>query len=126
MQATNVVNLAAVRKGREPRKPRLDDVSFVVKKKEGRKRMCGYNHWNVTRTGNYSEDIERGRDFAVEYMTFLGRAAFPLQWIVEDMPRTREEGRSGVEVGFLSALTDAVVLGGHYLAEHHYELRTAP
>jgi hypothetical protein len=108
----NVISLAAVRKTREPRKPRLDDVSFVVAKKEGRKRMCGFNHWNVTRTGNYTEDIERGRQLAVEYLAFLDRSAFPLQWIVVDMPRTREEGYSGVEVGFLSTLTLTLRIGG--------------
>ena len=117
--ATNVVNLAAVRKAREPRPARLDECSFVVARKEGRKRKCGWNHWNVTCTGRYSEDCETGKKLAVEYLEFRRQRAggFLLNWIVADMPRTREEGFGGVEIGFLATVGDYASLGRCVMAE---------
>ena len=63
--------------------------TFRMVIKEGRKLM-GCSFWVVTPSGNYTADCETGKKLAIEYLEFIRRAAFPLQWIVFDMPREAE------------------------------------
>lgn len=115
----NVVRLDAYKKSHLPPKvvaPHPTDCSFVRVIKEGRKTM-GCNFWTVSPSGNYSADCKTGNALALEYLKFLTKSAFPLQWIVFDMPREA----TGIEVGFLGVVTRAAALGasvaGDYLPE---------
>ena len=118
----NVIRLDAFKKSRQPPKPvtpHPTDCSFVKVIKEGRKLM-GCNFWVVSPSGNYTEDCATGRKLALEYLQFIRRAALPLQWIVFDMPRQAE--RTGIEVGFLSAVTKAATLGAYQAGDMLSEL----
>jgi hypothetical protein len=116
----NVVSLAAVRKAQERPVRRLDELSFIVRRKEGRKRMCGYDHWHVAQTGNgYSADYQLGKELALEYLAFAQRGFCFLGWIVADMPREL----TGIEQGFLRTVGDAAAIGV-YVAGTEWSQRT--
>lgn len=55
-----------------PDAPRADHLSFVVRNTPDRP-GGGFNYWNVQPTGRYSEDCERGRELAAEYLAFMAR-----------------------------------------------------
>ena len=96
------------------------DLSFVKRRIEGRKRGCGLNYWAVTPSGDYVADCNTGRALALEYLGFVSKSAFPLQFIVLDMPRG--EGRSGIEIGFLSAVSRAAMLGAYVFRDRLEEV----
>jgi hypothetical protein len=116
----NVVRLDAYKKSRLPPKvvaPKLSDLSFV---KQGRKRGDGYRCWVVEPSGNYGANCKTGNALALEYLKFLTKAAFPLQWIEFEMPREAE--RTGIEVGFLGVVTRAAALVALAVGDHLPEL----
>ena len=114
----SVVRLDAYKKSLLPPKvvtPHPTDCSFVRVIKEGRKVM-GCKFWVVSPSGNYTDDCRTGRQLALEYLKFLTKSAFPLQWIVFDMPRDAD--RTGIEVGFLSIVTRAALCGALFAGDH--------
>jgi hypothetical protein len=117
-----VINLREVRKAREPEQASPTELSFVVDRKNGRKRLprC---FWNVQPTRRYSADLKTGRHLALEYLRFCQRGNVPLAWIIMDMPR--QEDRSGIDIGFLSVVGDvaasAVKVFGMDKLELHVE-----
>ena len=104
--------------------PSSDALSFVRRRKEGRKRGCGYDYWAVTPSGNYGDDCATGRQLAQEYLAFIGKwpangNSTLLTCIVRGMIDQGKNGGawSGLHVGFLSgvnshAMTMAATMSG--------------
>ena len=97
--------------------PREDELSFVTWRREGRKRMGGYNYWTVAPTGRHGDDCETGHRLAEEYLAFIGKCPTNgnhtlLTCIVRDMIDQASKGApwSGVHVGFLAGVN------GHAMA----------
>jgi hypothetical protein len=78
--------------------------------------------WNVAPTGNYTEDYETGRSYAMPLLPLMLRNAGPpiLSHILGDMINVvsrrrggmyRHEKLSGIEIGFMRGLGDLIVCG---------------
>ena len=103
------------RKSASPKRPSVAGLSFVAScdgktlpKPIGD--QCGRCFWNVTATGDYTQDCDTGVRLALEYLAFEEAAVESgghLQMIVEDMPRAL----TGVEVGFLQMVSFAAGAG---------------
>ncbi|MCW1381513.1 hypothetical protein OLX02_01620 [Novosphingobium sp. KCTC 2891] len=63
------------------------------------------SHWNPERTGDYAVDCATGRNYAGQFAAMMrdGGNESLLPWIIRAMPRGQE--MSGVEIGFLTALS---------------------
>ena len=117
---TNVVQLRPGRDGREiPH--HADTLSFMERRKP---RGSGVNNWNITATGQYSQDCETGRELAREYLAYIGQYptvgnATLLGCIVRDMvKRVDDSGRlSGVEIGFLAEINRAAMTLAAYVPQ---------
>jgi len=57
--------------------------------------------------GEVCIDCETGRRLGVEYLKYCQRAAMPLGWVVDSMPREL----TGIEIGFLRKIGQAAALG---------------
>jgi hypothetical protein len=102
----------------EPMPPLADALSFVVRRTPNAE-GGGFNYWNVQRTGAYVTDRRMGRALGEEFVEFLGRYptlanAGLLGLIVNDIRANSPDATrlGGVEIGFLSAIGDAVLNWG--------------
>ena len=95
--------------------PGVDDLSFVASR-DGKTlpKPIGDQpyrcFWNVTATGDYTQDCDTGERLALEYLAFEEAAVEGpghLQMIVKHMPRAF----TGVEVGFLQMVSFAAGAG---------------
>ena len=88
-----------------------------IKKSEVKEKGQLRNFWSVSPTGDYTEDCITGAEYALTFLECLktnpDKYNVPLQWIIFDMPKDRAEGRSGIEVGFLSVLSEALLSGAY-------------
>lgn len=89
---------------------------MTVKTPEG----SGVDFWTPTSTGNYSADCEKGGRLGRRFVEFVG--AHPTQgnkhlltWIVLDMIR-RGDADTGLVVGFMRAVGDAMLIGAKLVA----------
>lgn len=90
------------------------DLSFV------RRLKGGCNFGAIKPTGQYGNDCLTGKKLAYEYLEFLATGrAFPLQWILEDM---RHQQHNGIEVGFLSTVTNVAAFGAHIAGDRLREI----
>jgi len=82
---------------------------FVTDRRQGRKTVRSF--WDVRPNGDYGDECLMGQAYALEALQYMMMTGFTplLTWIVMDMPRESE--RTGIEVGFLSTISDYAVLG---------------
>ncbi len=93
----------------------MNDLSFMCRMPNGK----GMHYWNVEPTGNYPNDCQRGRELAIEYLTYLG--AHPtygnmalLGSIVVAMIESAPE--KGLVIGFMGAVNEYAAASARLLA----------
>lgn len=97
-----------------------DDLPFMQTRP---KRTGGIDYWQISPTGNYTQDGETGGALADEYLSYVGRHptnfnATLLTCIVREMIERAKDGQewSGVQVGFLAAINRAAMISAHFMA----------
>lgn len=81
----------------------MDELSFTTRREDGT-----YDAWNPSPTGNYTEDCSTGNKYFDEVQALLDKAPNPLllTWIIQAMIQKGQI--TGVETGFLHALSARV------------------
>lgn len=111
---TNVVQLrnspVSERKTSHP----ADDLSFLKKRKP--RGGGGIDYWNVKPSGDHYLDFARGKELALEYLSYIGQHptignSNLLPMIVSSMLEKHVDGRlSGVAKGFIQGINDAAMI----------------
>jgi hypothetical protein len=113
----------------QPALPRDKDMAALLAERDAlpfhkcRTRGVPGSWWNVAPTGNYMEDYNTGRTYAVPLLPLMLRNAGPpaLSMILGDMfeavarrrkgKYSRREKLSGIEIGFMRGLGDLILCG---------------
>lgn len=103
---SNVVSFPSAKRAAPEAPPHHTDVLSFTKKR--RPKGGGINYWLIDRSGNYCEQIQRGKQLAGEYLSFIGEYpnvgnGYLLSDIVNSMIEGAQhgEGWTGVHLGFL-------------------------
>lgn len=91
----------------DPAEIEITDLPFV-KDKPG---PSGRLFWDVKPNGNYGDECFIGKSYALDALQYFLTQDFAplLAWVVGDMPS--RDGRSGIEIGFLTTIANYAAYG---------------
>lgn len=71
----------------------------------------GNHFWSVDPTGDYEQDVATGRHYARAALACSQAVGDPclLLWILRAMPIRHKRKKSGIEIGFLAALSGVAI-----------------